>query len=293
VLSRELKDTLGTANSLSSMGEVLRIQGDYERAQTLSEESLVLSRELGDKHGIATSVRCLGDVAGFRGDYERAQTYFDESLLLFRELGDKYCSAVVMSAFGRIVYNRGDCERATSLCEESMGVFHELGVRRDIVASLLSTLGNIALSRGDYPRAQGLFNQSLGLAWEEGDKESIGRGLTGLAGVARVIGHLEQAARLWGAEHALRKAVDIPISGAERAENESALATVRAQLDAATFAAAWAEGQTMPLDEAVAYALVNPESTIDGSPVVSMNITDVTGVSPTQTVTITAVGGNV
>jgi predicted ATPase/DNA-binding XRE family transcriptional regulator len=293
VLSRELKDTLGTANSLSSLGEVLRIQGDYEHAQTLSEESLVLSRELGDKHGIATSLRRLGDVAGFRGDYERAQTHFDESLLLFRELGDKYCSAAAMSAFSRIAYNRGDCERAASLCEESIGVFHELGVRRDIISSLLSTLGNIALSRGDYPRAQGLFNQSLGLACEEGDKETIGRGLTGLAGLARVIGNLEQAARLWGSEHALRKIVDIPISGAERAEYESAVAAARTQLDAATFAAAWAEGQTMTLDDAVAYALVNPKATTDGSPVVSMNITDVTGVSPAQTVTLKAVGENV
>jgi tetratricopeptide (TPR) repeat protein len=261
VLSRELKDTLGTANSLSSMSEVLGIQGDYKRAQALSKESLVLSQDLGDKHGIATSLRCLGDIAGFRGDYERAQTYFDESLLLFRELGDKYCSAVAMSVFGRIAYNRGDCERATSLCEESIVVFHELGVRSDIVASSLSTLGSIALSQGDYSSAQGLFNQSLGLAWEEGDKGTIGRGLTGLAGVARKIGNLEQATRLWSSEHALRKAFDLPIPGAERVEYESAVAIIRAQLDAATFSAAWAEGQTMTLDEAVTYALISPELT--------------------------------
>jgi hypothetical protein len=143
-------------------------------------------------------------------------------------------------------------------------VFHELGVASDIVASSLSTLGSIALSRGDYSSAQGLFNQSLGLAWEEGDKDAIGRGLTGLAGVAQKIGNLEQATRLWSSEHAHRKAFNFPIPGSEHAEYESAVAIIRTQLDAATFAEAWAEGQAMTLDEAVAYALVNPASTKDG-----------------------------
>ena len=46
----------------------------------------------------------------------------------------------------------------------------------------------------------------------------------------------------------------------------------------------------MTLDEAVAYALANPASTTDGSPVVSMNITDATGVSPTHAAILKAVG---
>jgi hypothetical protein len=36
------------------------------------------------------------------------------------------------------------------------------------------------------------------------------------------------------------------------------VAAVRAQLDDATFAAAWAEGQAMSLEQAVAYALAEP-----------------------------------
>jgi tetratricopeptide (TPR) repeat protein len=254
-LSRELKDKLGIANSRSSMGEVIRAQGDYECAKRHFEDSLAMSRELDDKHGIATSLRRLGDVARIQGDSERAHALLEESLALFRDLGDKFCAAVTMSGFGRIAHNQGDCERASSLCEESIAVFRQLGVRRDIVICSLSTLGYVALSRCDYPRAQTLFNESLGLAWEESDKEGIGRGLLGLAGVAGLTGQLEQAARLLGSVEMFLEAGNRTMDWVDRVVQDRLAVTIRAQLDEATFAAAWAAGRVLKLEQAIAEAL--------------------------------------
>jgi hypothetical protein len=61
----------------------------------------------------------------------------------------------------------------------------------------------------------------------------------------------------------------------------AALAVRKAHTHADIFNLAWAEGQTMTLDEAVAYALVSPALATDDSLVMSMNITDVTGLLPT------------
>ncbi len=264
-LSRELKDKRGITLPLLSLGDVARFQGDYERARTFFEESLALSRELKDKHMTATSLRNLGAVTHLQGDYERARTFFEESLALFGELGDRYCGAVTMSGFGRMAYNQGDYGRASLLCEESIAVFRELGIGRAIVASSFSTLGYITLSRGDYPRSLALFSESVALAWEEGDREDIARGLAGLARVAGMTGQLERAVRLWGTEHALREAIGAPLSPAEQAEYERALAITRTQLDEAAFAAAWATGRELPLDQAIADALTDKDRSATGA----------------------------
>jgi hypothetical protein len=80
--------------------------------------------------------------------------------------------------------------------------------------------------------------------------------------VAEAGGHPARAARLWGAAAAQHQAVvgrplrededqpfDTPAQAAESLE------ALRAQLGAAAFDAAWAEGQAMTLEQAVAYAL--------------------------------------
>lgn len=75
-----------------------------------------------------------------------------------------------------------------------------------------------------------------------------------LAAVAAGQKHTAYAARLYGAAAALRKDTGVPLQSSDRAQYERLLATVRAQLDTDTFAAMWAEGQSMPLEQAVAYA---------------------------------------
>ncbi len=54
------------------------------------------------------------------------------------------------------------------------------------------------------------------------------------------------------------EATDAHLAAADKAEYDRNVATVRAQLDGATFAVAWAEGREMATDDwerAVAYAL--------------------------------------
>lgn len=69
------------------------------------------------------------------------------------------------------------------------------------------------------------------------------------------VAQTEQAARLFGAEQALRESINAaPVPGI-RADHEHTLSEVRAQMGEAAFAAAWAEGQAMSLEKTVAYAL--------------------------------------
>jgi hypothetical protein len=53
----------------------------------------------------------------------------------------------------------------------------------------------------------------------------------------------------------LRETMGTPLPPVDRARYAHAVAAARAQFDAAAFAAAWAEGRTLPLEQAIADAL--------------------------------------
>jgi hypothetical protein len=69
------------------------------------------------------------------------------------------------------------------------------------------------------------------------------------------MGREMEAARLWGAAVALRASIGIVLPVLGRARFEERVAAARARSDAAAFEAAWAEGQAMPPEEALVYAL--------------------------------------
>jgi hypothetical protein len=64
------------------------------------------------------------------------------------------------------------------------------------------------------------------------------------------MGQPERAVRLWGAAEALYDSIGKHTDYYDRA-------AARAQLDDATFAAAWAEGRAMTVEQAIAYALAD------------------------------------
>jgi class 3 adenylate cyclase len=65
----------------------------------------------------------------------------------------------------------------------------------------------------------------------------------------------ERAARLWGAAERLQQVIGCKPAPTARATYERALAQARAQLGEAAFAAAWAFGRALTLEQAITAAL--------------------------------------
>jgi hypothetical protein len=65
----------------------------------------------------------------------------------------------------------------------------------------------------------------------------------------------ELAAQLWGAAEALRQAIGARQAPASRATRERLMAAAREQLGEEAFAVAWAEGQKMTVEQAMALAV--------------------------------------
>ncbi len=256
-LCRELGDKRGVAFALINLGRVALNQGDYATARALLEQSPTLCRELDDKWGMAFALNNLGFVASNQGDSATARALYEQSLALCRELGDKRGVAFVLNSLGNVALNQGDYATARTLFEESLTLGRELGDKRGVAQSL-NDLGLVALNQGDYATARALLEQSLTLRRELGDKRGVAHSLVGFGRLALTQGQSQRAAKLSGVVEALLAAIGARLGRPEGPIHTDTIAAARAQLDEATFNAAWDEGHAMMMEQAIEYALTEP-----------------------------------
>jgi predicted ATPase/DNA-binding CsgD family transcriptional regulator len=159
------------------------LQGDYDRAEQMSEEALALSRKLGDQQGIAYALFGQGSVALARHNYAQARTMIQESLAILRELGEHYGVAYWLRSLGRAAFLQGDNSRAIELLEESLALFRALDNRADLAWALF-LLARVVLSKGDTARAHMLIEESLALHREIDNKWGMAYALNLLGQIA-------------------------------------------------------------------------------------------------------------
>jgi predicted ATPase/DNA-binding CsgD family transcriptional regulator len=254
----------GLAGALITLGDMKTEVGDYATASSLMNEALGIMRELKDVRGISRALWQLGQCAVRPGDYEQAVEYYEMALPLLRQIGDRSHTAIALSGLAEVAVRQGDFKRASELEEESLALRHEISETWGIAISL-ANFAWIALRQDDLQRAVVLLAESITLRRENGDKGGIAWCLEKLAEIALTTGQREsvprrdedfrRAARLFGAAEAVREPVNSTIDLVDQPEHERQVAIVRAQLDEATFTAAWTEGQAMTLEQAIEYAL--------------------------------------
>ena len=175
----------------------------------------------------------------------------EESLALYRKLGDKDGIGSCLHLLGQLALYQSDTATASSLAEESVVLFRELGNRQDLAWGL-SFLASVVAAQGNYAAAQAFYEESLALRRAVGHKGEIASGLEGLAHVLTMRGQHTWAVQLWGAAEVLREAIGSPLSPIDSASYERDVASAHAHLGKKAFAAAWAEGRTMSLEQALA-----------------------------------------
>jgi predicted ATPase/class 3 adenylate cyclase len=242
------------AKAICGAGILARLESDFGRATNLLTDSLARFRTLNDSWGIAWSLVNLGLVALYQGNPQQASSLGLQSLAVFQAAGDTWGRAVSLGCLGIAAYADGDLESAARKLAESVQLFRQ---QRDpwIGGRVLALLGNVLLTRGEGERAAALLAESLTLNQALGDRWSIAFALGGLGMVAFERGDDQRVVRLFGVASALREEIRVPLFPVERARAEPVRNAVRSRLGDAAFTAAWAEGQNMPSEQAIAYAL--------------------------------------
>jgi len=119
----------------------------------------------------------------------------------------------------------------------------------------------VVRGQGDWQRSTALFREALVVLRELEDLWLTPRAIDGLAGCAVLDADYQRAARLFGAAEALREASGTREMSLWRVAFDRDVADLQAAMGDLAFTTAWAEGRAMSLEDAVAYALDERDST--------------------------------
>ncbi len=254
----DLADPIGWAFALNGLGNIVRDQGDPRQAVGLYEESITIRRASGDRALLAVTLLNLSQALRDMGEQEQARPLAEESLQIQRALGNAAGVVGALEEVARYALAEGDTPQATALLQEALAIGHTLDSQTDLAATV-EQLGWVYLQAGDPAAADSALRRSLTLNWELGLQRKAVWPLQGLAQVAVVTGQMDRAAHLLGATAAWRAAIGFPTPLSQQGEWDRLVVTVQAALDPARFADAWAAGEALDPDAAVAYALTtNP-----------------------------------
>jgi tetratricopeptide (TPR) repeat protein len=152
-------DNVGISLTNHNLGNVHYLQGNYEEAVKLYNQSLKTFKVLRNKSGIAGVLHQLGNIHYDQGNYEEAVKLYNQSLKINKELGNKNGIAGVLHQLGNVHYFQGNYEEAVKLYNQSWEIFEELGNKNGI-ASTMGQLGMFHHNQGNYREAVKLYNQS-------------------------------------------------------------------------------------------------------------------------------------
>jgi tetratricopeptide (TPR) repeat protein len=289
-LYETLGDRWGIAYELSSLGTFLQAQGECSQAKRMLEQALAIAQAEEYDWITANALMGRGDLASRQGDYATARTWYEKSLAIYRSLGEKgmICWGLFVLAFA--TFQNGDSVAAQELAEDTWALACNLNDRKLMIITLhllsqiahsqsdhhqetqyltecvalcqpagfeamrqesVARLGMAMLNQAEYAQALPLLRESLALTQQFDSPAGIAFCGIGFAVLAIKQGQLIQGTRLLGAIDKLLESPSAHLHPMDRVRDRDSLATAQAQLDEATFATAWADGQAMTVEQIV------------------------------------------
>lgn len=255
------------AAQLTNLAIVLRNRGCYSESEALLIESIPLRREVGDVQGLVISLNSLAEIALDRGEPLQARALLDEALALAQGAGNKSLLGTVHISLGIMHLDLGDYKAAEEALAYAVELAKTVGEQTEIAVGL-TRLGLIAFLRKDYPLARSRFAEAINTRMRvheyEAEMSLIIEQMAYLevaeaAAYAQPSGY-RRATILLAATEARREEMGAPVPPAELARHAEAVQAVRTSLGPDRFASAWAEGRSLPFEQAVALSLQQLES---------------------------------
>jgi predicted ATPase len=237
------------ARTLSALGHLAARARDEAVSQRFQEEAIALWRQLGEPRAILDDLWRRHHLAVMRGDLVTSVRLHRERLSILEQMDDppRLCEARNQLGLGLAFF--GEYEESRALLEQALVQSREIG-HAHMTAIVMSSLGTLSFLEGKLDDADRWLHDGLVLSrdgiWE----------LEFMAAAAAARGNFIRAVRLYGAVAAAQTSLGSgPDRPHRRIPHERSLTAARAALGEAAFAAVWAEGQALTLEEACAEAL--------------------------------------
>jgi predicted ATPase len=252
VQARGAGDPLLQARALTALGWFALFLGDTEAALDAAERAVETAAS--DSWILANALNLLGSVERDRGMTDAARRRFEEALALVEGTGEaEVWAPPILMNLGLLAAIRGDVAEARRWYEATLAALPCYAVTF-IRPMVLGHLASIAWDEGDRSRAAVLQREALPLRRALRDVLALASSLANGAEFAAVDGRPEAAARLLGAAEAMRRRGRVAIDPFNLGDPHALTARVRERLGAPAFALAWAQGEGLPLDQAIAEA---------------------------------------
>ena len=295
---RDEQDLFYIAESLHHLSNMVAGQGDHQQARVYLEESLALRRRIHDWDGMGFCLLFMGQLALYHGNYDRAATLITESQACYRQAGNlarlsnawgiyswlalaqgNYAEAAqrgeealsisreidsppdetfALNMLGLLAWDQGDYERAQALSQEALAMAKENDSEMSSIFAL-HVLSRVALTKGDYEKAGEFLVPMMEAARLGGDRADITHALDNLAILAAARQQPDRAATIFAANQDWYRRVERSMTSRERAEHDAWLSAAQQALSEEAFSSAWAAGQALTMEQAIAYALRGEE----------------------------------
>lgn len=256
--------TLARAKALNGIGFMYWADIYPTDKRSELEEALSIGMELGDRWNIATALRNLGLTENIQGNYQQAQTLLEQSLTIWRDMGlaGRTGSGWTLIFLGDGALNQGKSELARSYYEEAKMFLREIG-DVNFLAYLVRRLGQLAWRDGDNEKAIALCKESLNLNQEVGDTRGMVACLAGFAAIAMAQSSFERAAKLMSAVETQLSLIGIRLLYLDKIEYDRNLALLHEKLDEKTLARFWAKGRGLTFEQAIEFALKDQNNNVN------------------------------
>jgi tetratricopeptide (TPR) repeat protein len=260
VLAQQAKDRWVMAQVLEGLGVLATTGDDLIVARRHFEESLALFRELGDRRANGGACTWAGVAAWLLGDYTSARARWGEALRISRELGSRVRTAHLLMRLAALSTIDGDYEQSRTLLAEGRAIARDIGARW-LNGLGLVTSGWLARAEGDNKRAMALAGEALTIFHASAVPRGVRMSLGNLGVLAVEADRVRLGVYLLAAASSIGD-VDRVFwrMHDDTRVYEAAKDVARTALGDREFELAWAEGQRMTLDQAVAYALAQSDT---------------------------------
>jgi predicted ATPase/DNA-binding CsgD family transcriptional regulator len=240
--------------ALHGAGWLAHHRRDSDTALALFDESLGIARELRDQWTVAWALHGLARVAYFDNDPATARSFGEASLTIAEQVGDGWLTAWVLHVLGLAAFIATDYPTARAHYARSLAIRRQLGYQEGI-GILLFLMAVVALREGDLGQAHALSREAIAFVHSVQGPWGHAMSMALFSHLAAVDGQPVRAVRLGAVATALRESYHTPLIPMSEGLLAESLEMARLALDDQAYAAAWAEGRVMSLDEGVAEAL--------------------------------------
>ncbi len=248
------------AEVLFAAGEFAAYVNDADQATALAQEAHAIAEASGDDLLTGMALHHLAKAVSNRPDpgtedpatlNERARALLANAVTI----DERRTAAAATHNLAFETARRGDVARAETLAAEALVLWRDISSQWGTAGTLL-ILADMARERGDRQNAIALSQQSAALCWGLQARPGLIDALRLIATCAAIDGtQAAVATRLWGAADWLAETIGLVLPDVEQVCVDRDQEACRLLLGEKTFAAAWAEGRAMPLEQTVADAL--------------------------------------